>query len=155
MECRILIAFEHEDVANRLQMHAKLAEVFYIVASSATGAERIQNLTRSMKYFCRSIELCGDYLRGFYGLKLTTTQLQEAIESQADVKSAQKAVADEDGFGAPSLEKVQKLNLLATKKLGEIVRRSSSGEATWSGYEEAEVIAARELIDRDAPKAPR
>lgn len=136
-------------------MHSKLAEVFYVVASSATGAERIQNLTRSMKYFGRSIELCDDYLRGFYGLKLTTTKLQEAMEVQADAKNAQKAVADEDGFGAPSLEKVQTLNLLATKKLGEIVRRSSTGEPAWSGYEEAEIIAARELIDRNASKAPR
>jgi hypothetical protein len=38
---------------------------------------------------------------------------------------------------------------LATKKLGEIVRRASAGETGWTGYEQAEIIAARELLDRD------
>ena len=44
---------------------------------------------------------------------------------------------------------MKKLDELATKKLAEIVRRYSKGENGWTGYEEAEVIAARELLDRE------
>jgi ER membrane protein complex subunit 2 len=31
-----------------------------------------KNLAESLKRFCRSIELCDDYLRGYYGLKLVS-----------------------------------------------------------------------------------
>ena len=29
-----------------------------------------KHLAEALKRFCRSIELCDDYLRGYYGLKL-------------------------------------------------------------------------------------
>lgn len=43
------------------------------MAATASGAD--ENTTRkylaeSLKRFCRSIELCDDYLRGYYNLKL-------------------------------------------------------------------------------------
>jgi hypothetical protein len=44
---------------------------------------------------------------------------------------------------------VKKLEELATSKLAEIIRQFSSGKKGWTGYDEAEVIAARELLDRD------
>lgn len=44
---------------------------------------------------------------------------------------------------------------MATSKLGEIVRRSASGEKGWDGYDAAEIIAARELLDRDAQSVAR
>jgi ER membrane protein complex subunit 2 len=50
---------------------------------------------------------------------------------------------------------VQKLNQAATSKLAEIVRRSSSGEKGWDGYHEAEIVLARELLDKDTPKIER
>lgn len=50
-----------------LQIHARLGEVLYINASSPDGA---QLASKSIQHFCRSIELCDDYLRGFYGLAL-------------------------------------------------------------------------------------
>lgn len=50
-------------------MHARLAEVQYIASEAGeTGAERL--LSESVRRYCRSIELCDDYLRGYYGLKL-------------------------------------------------------------------------------------
>lgn len=55
----------------------------------------------------------------------------------------------------PSLASVQRLNELATAKLGEILRRSSAGEKGWDGYSQAELIAARELLDRDTQKIQR
>jgi hypothetical protein len=96
-----------------------------------------------MRRYCRSIELCSDYLRGYYGLKLATKQLLEVLPNTGPTT------------GAPSKEKVEKLNELATLRLAEIVRRSSSGEKGWDGYDKAEIIAARELLDRDGSSAPR
>ena len=55
----------------------------------------------------------------------------------------------------PSVKEVERLNELATAKLGEIVRRSSAREAGWTGYDRAEVIAARELLDRDTQQVER
>lgn len=36
--------------------------------SGETGLEKY--LSESLRRFCRSIELCDNYLRGYYGLKL-------------------------------------------------------------------------------------
>jgi hypothetical protein len=55
----------------------------------------------------------------------------------------------------PSLATVQKLHELSTKKLAEIVRRSMGGEKGWDGYEQAELIAAKELLNRDAQSVQR
>jgi hypothetical protein len=50
-------------------MHARLGEVLYVAASSNEGGAD-KNLSESIRRFCRSIELCDNYLRGYYGLKL-------------------------------------------------------------------------------------
>lgn len=56
---------------NAWNMHAKLGEVLYLSATKAdTGSDQSRVLAESMRRFCRSIELCDDYLRGYYGLKL-------------------------------------------------------------------------------------
>ena len=55
----------------------------------------------------------------------------------------------------PSIENVRKLNELATAKLAEIVRRSTSGEKGWDGYNAAEIAAARALLDKDVQKIAR
>ena len=50
-------------------MHARLGEALHMAASAnEAGADKY--LAESMRRFCRSIELCDDYLRGYYGLKL-------------------------------------------------------------------------------------
>jgi len=66
----------------------------------------------------------------------TSSKRNQADDSDADIPP-------------PKIETVKKLDELATKKLAEIVRRYSKGENGWMGYEEAEVIAARELLDRE------
>ncbi len=54
------------------QIHAHLGEVLYMAATvTDTPADRY--LAESLRRFCRSIELCDDYLRGYYGLKLVGT----------------------------------------------------------------------------------
>ena len=52
------------------QVHALLGELLCISASSSETEPSRQLLGRSVRLFCRSIELCEDYLRGFYGLFL-------------------------------------------------------------------------------------
>jgi hypothetical protein len=44
---------------------------------------------------------------------------------------------------------MEKLDQLATEKLARIVRKGSAKEPGWTGYEQAEIIAARALLDRD------
>jgi len=57
-------------IPNAYNIHARLGELQYISAESS-GSE-LQKLEASVKWFCRSIELCDGYLRGLYGLKLVS-----------------------------------------------------------------------------------
>lgn len=51
------------------QLHARLGEVLYISTTSADRSiSTTQTLSRSVKHFLRSLELCDDYVRGLYGL---------------------------------------------------------------------------------------
>lgn len=61
----------------------------------------------------------------------------------------------EDSASLPDVKTIQLLNQKATAKLSEIVRRSVGGEKGWQGYDPAELIAARELLDRDATPVTR
>jgi hypothetical protein len=56
---------------------------------------------------------------------------------------------EEDTGPLPKLESVKKLEEIATSKLAEIVRQFGSGNKTWAGLDEAEVIAAKELLNRE------
>ena len=59
------------------QIHARLGEVLYISGASDTAkdnAETVELLHSSVQRFCRSIELCDDYLRGYYGLKMVSSK---------------------------------------------------------------------------------
>ena len=59
---------------NAWNMHAKLAETLFVSAEAMQdGAEQLRTLAESMRRACRSVELCEDYLRGYYGLKLVST----------------------------------------------------------------------------------
>jgi len=140
---------------NAWNMHARLGEVTYLAAEKMeAGGEQMKGLCESMRRFCRSIELCDDYLRGYYGLKITTSRLLDVL---AQVKKPQKVDSDPltGDLAPPSIDTVKKLDQLATSKLGEIVRRGSVGEKGWDGYSEAELQAARELLDRDTQKIQR
>lgn len=53
------------------KIHSRLGELLYTCASDG-DAPRL--LGRSVQHFSRSIELCDDYLRGFYGLILVCQQ---------------------------------------------------------------------------------
>lgn len=55
-------------------MHARLGELLYMAAITTQAVESPARkyLAEAVKRFCRSIELCDDYLRGYYGLKLVS-----------------------------------------------------------------------------------
>lgn len=51
-------------------MQARLGETLYMAGTTGDPALAEKYLSESFRRFCRSIELCDDYLRGYYGLKL-------------------------------------------------------------------------------------
>lgn len=54
-----------------------------------------------------------------------------------------------DGTLPPDTETLERLNQLATEKLAEIVRRGGAKEPGWTGYDTAEIEAARKLLAED------
>ena len=52
----------------------------YAAATAANNGEGspLKHIAESLKRFSRSIELCDDYLRGYYGLKLVSTELKSS-----------------------------------------------------------------------------
>ncbi|KAF2142112.1 uncharacterized protein K452DRAFT_249923 [Aplosporella prunicola CBS 121167] len=139
-------------------VHARMGELLYLstLAGNASEGNALRGLSESMRRFCRSIELCDNYLRGYYGLKLTTKKLLDTLPTSKPNKQPASASADPQ-FGdlaPPPLATVQKLHELATAKLAEITRRGAAGEPGWD-FDEGELIAARELLDRDVDKAPK
>lgn len=138
------------------QVHARLGEILFISSRGNAGndGDLLGNLSESMRRFCRSIELCENYLRGYYGLKLVTIRLLE-VYSKSSKPSRPVPDPVTGDLAPPTLQSIQKLNQLATAKLAEIVRRGSAREKDWDGYDEAELIAAKALIDRDTQPIER
>ncbi|KAJ2986183.1 hypothetical protein NUW58_g5146 [Xylaria curta] len=126
---------------NAWNIHARLGEILLMAAKTSDAAKR---LTEALKRFCRSIELCDNYLRGYYGLKLTTSQLL----SESFLKASKQT--DSEEWPVPTVDTLRKLDETATEKLAEIVRRNSAGEKDWQGYGKAEIAAARELLESHA-----
>lgn len=132
-----------------------------MAAKSSQQNETSKQLSEALKRFSRSVELCDDYLRGFYGLKLVS-----AVSAPVDsaylltiykitrqlLKEPQKTAkqSDDDGLSLPDTATLRQLDELATKKLAEITRRFSAGEKGWQGYDEAEITAAKALLDNDS-----
>jgi ER membrane protein complex subunit 2 len=61
-------------LTRRFQVHARLGEMQYMaaMATGASGGTYEKSMAEALKRFSRSIELCDDYLRGYYGLKLVS-----------------------------------------------------------------------------------
>jgi len=125
--------------------------LYVSIATSSEDAALLKTLTESMRRFCRSIELCNDYLRGYYGLKVTTKRLLQLLQ-----KSSKSVTSgSESDFPPAAIATVQRLHELGTSKLAEVIRRHTAGEKGWDGYDEAEIIATRELLDRDTERIER
>jgi hypothetical protein len=148
------------------QIHARLGELQYMAAttSGVAGGSYQKYMAEAPKRFSRSIELCDDYLRGYYGLKLVRPSLSGS-EMAADVSQISKKLLDDGAkavkptddseFALPDTGTIERLNELATAKLSEIVRHSAANDRGWRGYSEAEVAAARELLAEDVSAIER
>ncbi|KAL2114087.1 hypothetical protein VUR80DRAFT_768 [Thermomyces stellatus] len=135
---------------NSWNMHARLGEVLFMAASAGPDNATYRYYAESVKRFCRSIELCDDYLRGYYGLKQVTDKLLGDSKLLKPPKQA-----DDEAMAMPPRETLEALNEKATNKLAEIVRRHGAGEPLWQGYDEAEVMAARDLLSESEAQVVR
>ncbi|KAL2888724.1 TPR repeat protein oca3 [Ceratocystis lukuohia] len=127
---------------NAWNVYARLGEVLFM-AATAKGSDETQApryIAESVKRFCRSIELCDDYLRGYYGLKTVTDYL---IKTPIVTKPNR----NEEPMDLPEPKTLGLLNEKATAKLAEIVRHYAAGEKAWAGYKSAEISAAKALLD--------
>ncbi|KAK4104040.1 TPR-like protein [Parathielavia hyrcaniae] len=135
---------------NAWNIHARLGELQYMAATApgvANGSSQ-QYMAEAIRRFSRSIELCDDYLRGYYGLKLVTRKLLS--------EGAKAAKQTEDSeLTLPDTNTIERLNELATAKLSDIVRHSASHDRGWRGYSEAEIAAARDLLGEDRSPTTR
>ncbi|PHH64911.1 hypothetical protein CDD81_3768 [Ophiocordyceps australis] len=134
-------------VPHAWNMHARLGEVSLMAASASGEGSQQKHLAEALKRYCRSIELCDDYLRGYYGLKMVTDKL---LHSGVRPKKQ-----DSEGFSLPEQATIEKLNQLATQKLAEIVRRYGAQEKCWQGYDATEVEAARHLLGKSSSDVVR
>lgn len=116
---------------NAWNLHARLGEVNYLASQSSSDgvAASDKHLAEAVRRFARSVELCQDYVRGYYGLKMVTDKL-----------SSSNTTKSIDGL---SNSAIQQLNQTASAKLRQIVKKSSQ----MTGPRKAEIIAAQALLD--------
>ena len=151
-------------------MHARLGEVLCMSAVSSAENNIIKTLSESIRRFCRSIELCDGYLRGYYGLRLVGSAisfgplriladvamqasdrllevLPKAPKNSSTVMPVTDSAADLPTLSVPIL---QKLNEQATSKLAEIIRQANNG-----GYIPSEISAAKALLTKSTQSIKR
>lgn len=118
---------------NAWNLHARLGELNYLASQSPQdgGLTSHKYLVEAVHRFARSVELCQDYVRGYYGLKLATDKLSSSAASK-------------DAEALPT-ETIQQLSKLAATKLTQIIKQGLS-EA--SDPRRAELIAAQALLDK-------
>ncbi|KAF1360317.1 hypothetical protein EJ07DRAFT_155295 [Lizonia empirigonia] len=127
--------------------HAHAATLHFL-CSGCSSPPSLSALNLALKHFCRSVELNENYLRGFYGLKTVAAKLISLLsDAPAPAKKSREHDDDED-VPLPALASVQKLDKLATRKLGDMIRDFASSKGAHSGYDAAEIAAARQLLSR-------
>ncbi|PYH28325.1 uncharacterized protein BO87DRAFT_322496 [Aspergillus neoniger CBS 115656] len=129
-------------VPNSWNIHAFLGEILYSGACASETTDCSQLLEVSIHHFSRSIELCTDYLRGFYGLVSATSLLgrnRRLMDHSRDSSPAQASLLTD--------KLLDELTLFARSRLDEIVRSRSSDHQAWKDNQ-GELIAAKELLHR-------
>ncbi|GAA89590.1 hypothetical protein ASPFODRAFT_65770 [Aspergillus luchuensis CBS 106.47] len=129
-------------VPNSWNIHAFLGEILYSGACASETTDCSQLLEVSIHHFSRSIELCTDYLRGFYGLVSATSLLgrkRRLMDHSRDSSPAQASHLTD--------KLLDELTLFARSRLDEIVRSRSSDHQAWKDNQ-GELIAAKELLHR-------
>ena len=139
------------------QAHAHIATLHYL-STASSQPPHLASLALALKHFCRAVELNDSYLRGYYGIKLLVRVLLPLLSSSSTNSSSSSKRSqdtdDDNNVPIPSLSTVQKLDELATTQLAAMVRDFTARKKGASGYDEAEIAAARELLGREGA-APR
>ncbi|KAI4230104.1 MAG: hypothetical protein L6R36_000361 [Xanthoria steineri] len=107
---------------NAWNVHARLGEILY--TSASTTPDQLGTLAESVRRFCRSIELCNGYVRGYYGLKLASDRLLGTLSNSGKADSQTSNNSRNHELAVPSVEVLQKLNESAISMLGEIARKA-------------------------------
>ena len=123
--------------------------MLYISASSPDGDVRLAG--KSVQHFCRSIELCEDYLRGFYGLALVCMR-SNAISAwlttiQASAHLLETDRGEKSDPAVLSKKTLGRLKSFALQRLREIVQSRSVNEQHWASSR-SELIAAQAILNR-------
>jgi len=109
-----------------------MGEISYLLAMAPSPGRDVTDILRSaLKYYLRSIELCEDYLRGYYGLVVVCGKLLKEGKLEGKLDRG----------------KVEGLYGQGRRRLEEIVARARRREKGWEGYDEGEVEAAKKLLE--------
>ncbi|KAL8694144.1 MAG: hypothetical protein Q9218_001141 [Villophora microphyllina] len=125
---------------NAWNMHARLGEILYIAA--ATTHDKVGSLAESVRRFCRSIELCDGYLRGYYGLMVASDRLLEAIVAGNLKTNTVSNGNSSSELPIPSVETLRHLNQKATLVLAESTRKSNG-----NGSDAPDMAAIKHLLE--------
>ncbi|KAL3463756.1 hypothetical protein BJX64DRAFT_256095 [Aspergillus heterothallicus] len=117
-------------VPHAWNVHARLGEILYIYSRSLEGEARYKQLQASVRHFCRSVELCDDYLRGFYGIALATST----------------SLINELSVSVVGKDTLLSLHAMAKSKLEKILSTENSKQAHFREYDENELFAVRKLL---------
>ncbi|KAL8680177.1 MAG: hypothetical protein Q9186_003589 [Xanthomendoza sp. 1 TL-2023] len=133
---------------NAWNIHARLGEILYI--SAAASQDQIGALAESVRRFCRSVELCDGYIRGYYGLKLASEKLLGFLDTGARAES-QVSKSDQDNqLPVPSKKILQRLSESATSVLAQSARTTGRNS---SGHDEIDYI--EDLLKASTITRPR
>lgn len=133
---------------NSWNIHARLGELLYISTANLNEDSSSKILVQSIRRFCRSVELCDDYIRGYYGLKTASDRLLTLVSKNPIISSASHINTDGGDSKIP-LKTLNRLNELAISKLAEITRRPAGRHSA------AEVLAAKGLLERSTASTKR
>ncbi|KAL9585914.1 MAG: hypothetical protein Q9212_001231 [Teloschistes hypoglaucus] len=98
-------------------------------------------LAESVRRFCRSIELCDGFLRGYYGLKLASDRLLNALAANNSKVNTAPSGNSSSELSTPSAQTLRQLSEKATLFLAESTRRSNH-----NGSDMPEIAAVQELL---------
>ncbi|KAI4088980.1 MAG: hypothetical protein L6R37_008119 [Teloschistes peruensis] len=124
---------------NAWNIHARLGEILYIAAT--TSQDQVGSLAESVRRFCRSIELCDGFLRGYYGLKLASDRLLNALAANNSKVNTAPGGNSSSEISTPSAQTLRQLSEKATSFLAESTRRSNV-----DGSDMPEMAAVKELL---------
>ncbi|KAJ5919017.1 hypothetical protein N7466_009960 [Penicillium verhagenii] len=121
------------ELADLYQSQGLGAQAIFSLEEALLIAPNAWNLvSKSVQHFCRSIELCDDYLRGFYGLALASSRMLEP--DFVNVVALPKKTVDQ-------------LQRFSLARLQELVQSRSVDDQHWASSR-SELIAAKALLNR-------